>query len=198
MPCSQPGRLWNIRFGQGGNGFRRQRIDADRAGDVFDALLTAILEGESQAVAYLLAHRSRDADTARLCQAFQARRDVHRIAEKIPVLDDYVAEVDPDTKQDAPVFRDTGIALDHSLLGLDGPAHRLDRAGEFDQQAVAGGLDDAATVPGKTRVDQIAPACFEPGERSFLIRPHQARIAGDIGGNNRNELPFESLSRCGA
>src|SRR5215203_6092698 len=83
MPCSQPGRLWNIRFGQGGNGFRRQRIDADRAGDVFDALLTAILEGESQAVADLLAHRPRDADTARLGQAFQARCDIHRIAEQI-------------------------------------------------------------------------------------------------------------------
>src|SRR3954451_25465619 len=64
MPCSRPGRLWSIRFGQGGNGFRRQRIDADRAGDVFDALLTAILEGESQSVADLLAHCPRDADAS--------------------------------------------------------------------------------------------------------------------------------------
>jgi hypothetical protein len=53
-------------------------------------------------------------------------------------------------------------------------------------------------VPGETGVDQIAPACLEPSERSFLVRPHQARIAGDIGGNNRNELPFSSLIRCGA
>src|SRR5215217_5783017 len=27
---------------------------------------------------------------------------------------------------------------------------------------VPGGLDDTATVPGKTGVDQIAPACLEP------------------------------------
>ena len=52
---------------------------------------------------------------------------------------------------------DIGIALGHPALHLGGAAQRVDDAGELDQQAVAGGLDDAAAVLGDLRVDQLAP-----------------------------------------
>jgi hypothetical protein len=92
--------------------------------------------------------------------------------------------------KDAPVSRDIGVALDQPLLHCDGAAHRLDRTGKFDQEAVASGLDDAAAMLGNAGIDQIAPARLEPGERSFLVRPHKAGVASDIGSDDRSELAF--------
>ena len=95
-------------------------------------------------------------------------------------------------------FGDIGVALDHALLRLDGPAHRLDRAGKLNEEAVASGLDDAAAVPGDAGIDQLAPARLELGEGALLVRPHQARIAGDIGGGDRRDLAFGRLRSGGA
>jgi hypothetical protein len=53
-------------------------------------------------------------------------------------------------------------------------------------------------VPGDTGIDQIAPARLEPSKRSLLVGAHQARIAGDIGGNDRRELTFGRLRGGGA
>ena len=51
---------------------------------------------------------------------------------------------------------DAGVPLGHRPLHLDRAAHRIDDARELDQQAVAGGLDDAAAVLGDLRIDQLA------------------------------------------
>ena len=82
---------------------------------------------------------------------------------------------------------DAGVALGHRLLHLDRAAHRIDDAGELDQQAVAGGLDDAAVVLGDLRIDELAAQRFEAFERAFLVRPHQPRIPRHIGGEDRGE-----------
>jgi hypothetical protein len=145
----------------------------------------------------LFAHRPRDADAARFGQVFEPRRDVHGVAIEVLAVDDHVAEVDPDTEMDAPVVRNIGVALDHALLHLDRPTHRFDRAGKLNEDAVAGRLDDAAAAPGDAGVDQIAPARLEPSEGAFLVRPHQARVAGDVGGDHRGELAFGLRCGCG-
>ena len=82
---------------------------------------------------------------------------------------------------------DVGVPLGHRLLHLDRAAHRIDDAGKLDQQAVAGGLDDAAVVLGDLRIDELAPQRLEAFERAFLVRAHQPRIARDIGGEYRSE-----------
>ena len=51
---------------------------------------------------------------------------------------------------------DAGVALGHLALHLDRAAHRVDDAGELDEQPVAGGLDDAAAVLGDLGVDELA------------------------------------------
>jgi hypothetical protein len=48
--------------------------------------------------------------------------------------------------------RDRGVAGDHLALQFDRAAHRVDDAGELDEEAVAGGLDDAAAVLGDLRL----------------------------------------------
>ena len=72
------------------------------------------------------------------------------------LLDDHVAEIDADAKPDAPLVGHIGLAVDHPALHLDGAAHRVDDAGEFRQQAVAGVLDDAAAMLLDLRIDQLA------------------------------------------
>jgi hypothetical protein len=87
---------------------------------------------------------ARDADRARVSQAFEAPRDVHAIAIDVVVLDDHVAEVDADPERDALVRRALGLVLGHGALDLGGREHRAHCARELDQRAVAGQLDDAA------------------------------------------------------
>ena len=54
------------------------------------------------------------------------------------------AEIYADAQFDAIVQPDIRVALGHRLLHCDRAAHRIDDAPKFDQQAVTGGLDDAA------------------------------------------------------
>jgi hypothetical protein len=122
-------------------------------------------------------HRPRHADAAGLGEGFEPRRDVDPVA---TVTDD-VAEIDADAELQPPLRLDVGVALGHPALHLDSKAHRVDDAGELDQHAVAGGLDDAAAVRGDLGVAQFGPDPFEGGERALLISSHQPRVAGDIG-----------------
>ena len=81
----------------------------------------------------------------------------------------------------------SAVPLGHRLLHRDRAAHRIDEAGKFDQQAVAGGLDDAAIVLGNLRIEKLATQRFEAFERAFLVRPHQPRIPRHIGSEDRGE-----------
>src|SRR5712671_73268 len=111
-------------------------------------------------------------------------------------LDDHIAEVDADAQFDAAVRRDTGVPLGHRLLHFDRAAHRIDDAGKFHQQAVAGGLDDAPVVLGDLRIDKFAPQRLEAFERTFLVRLHQPRIPRHIGGEDRGETASGSHARA--
>ena len=90
--------------------------------------------------------------------------------------------------------RHAGVAQRHLALHLDRAAHRVDDAGELDQQAVAGGLDDAAAMLGDLGVDQFAAERLQRRERAFLVRAHQPRVAGDIGRQDRRQPPLDPLS----
>jgi hypothetical protein len=50
-----------------------------------------------------------------------------------------------------------------------------------------------------TRKEKAAPSAqpFEPFKRAFLVRPHQPRIAGDIGREDRREPSFDASWSCG-
>jgi hypothetical protein len=87
------------------------------------------------------------------------------------------------------------IAIDQRALQLDGAAHRVDDAGEFRQNAVAGGFDDAAAVLPDFRVDEQTADALQPFERPLLVRSHQPRIAHDIGGEDSGETAFDGLSQ---
>jgi len=62
------------------------------------------------------------------------------------------------------------VSLGHRLLHRDGTADRIDDAGKFHQQAVPGGLDDAAVVLGDFRIQEVAAQRLKAFERALLVR----------------------------
>ena len=105
-----------------------------------------------------------------------------------------VAEIDADAEADALGLRPIGVAVLHSLLKDDGAAHGIDDRCELDQDAIAGRLEDAATVLSDQRIDEFAPIAFQGGEGPFFVRTHQPRISGDIGAEDRRQPPLYPFS----
>src|SRR6266699_2301032 len=101
--------------------------------------------------------RPGNTDAAGLSERFQARRDIDAVAEDVAALGDNIAEIDADAKPDLPLVGHLRLAVDHPALHLGGAPHRVDDAGKFREQAVAGGLDDAALVLPDLRIEQLAP-----------------------------------------
>jgi hypothetical protein len=153
---------------------RANPVDPHRTRDVLDLLLAQILKEEGQPVAHVIMNRIGDEHPAGIGQGFDARGDVDAVAINVVVFDDHVAEIDADAQLDAVVRRRARVPLGYRLLDLDCAAHRIDDAGKFDQQAVAGGLDDAALVFGDFRIEELAAQRLEALVRGFLIRPSAA------------------------
>jgi len=167
-----------------------------RPRDVLDLLFAHVLEGDVELVADLVAHHPADADSARLGQGFETGGDVDPIAVDVALVDDDVADINADAELDALFRGHADVALGHPALQIDRAAHRVDDAGEFDEEAIAGGLDDAAAVFDDLGVEKLAPVALQCGERAFLVQPHQPRVAGNIGGKDRGKAalnPFLSL-----
>ena len=94
-----------------------------------------------------------------------------------------------DTKLDAALGRQAGVALDEADLHLDGAAHRVDHAAEFDEAAVAGSLDDAPVMRVDGGIDQIAAKPPQPRKRALLVRAGEPAVANDIGDQDRRNFP---------
>ena len=154
-----------------------------------------ILEGVGQLVADLVAHHPRDAEAAGIRPGFPAGRDIDAVAEDVVAVDDDVAEVDPDPEPDPAVLRHAGFAVDHRPLHLGGTADGVDDARELDQHPVASVLYDASAMLLDFRIDELAEKCLEPLVRSFLVHPHQARVAGHVGGKDRSQTTDRRHSR---
>jgi hypothetical protein len=134
-----------------------------------------------------------DEHSAGIGERLDRSGDVDAVAIEVISLDDDVAEIDADAQFDAAARRDAGVPLGHRLLHRDRAAHRIDDTGEFHQHAVAGGLvpgskpGDVAVVFGDLRIQELALQRLEAFERTFLVRPHQPRIARHIRGEDRGE-----------
>ena len=121
----------------------------------------------------------------------QPRGDVDAVAVDVAALDDHVAEVDADAQHDARAPRGkSALASAMPLLQFDRAVHRIDRAGELDQHAVAHQLDDAAAMLGDQRVQD--PCGDAPSSRrACRPRPlHEPAVADHVGGEDGGEPAF--------
>src|SRR5262245_12018291 len=124
----------------------------------------------------------------RLC--FQSRGDVHSIAVEVVSLDDHIAEMQTDTKDDPLRLGTFRVHLVHSLLKLDRRRQGVDCAGEFYERPVARQLDQPAAVSRDRWFKALASVRAQARQRSALVAPHQAGVADNIGGENRRQLPL--------
>src|SRR6266446_4510810 len=88
-------------------------------------------------------------------KCFEPCGDIDAVAVNVVLVNDDVAEIDADAELDAALLGDAVIAQCHFALQFDRARHRIDDAGEFDQQPVAGGLHDAAAMLGDPGVRQV-------------------------------------------
>jgi hypothetical protein len=167
----------------------RDAISMHRAGDVLDLLLALVLEREVELVAHLIAHNPADADPAGFGQGLEARGDVDAVAVDVALIDDDVTDIDADAKLDAPIGGRSRIARSHFALHLDRTAHRVYHAAEFDQHAVAGGLDDPPTMLGNLRIDQFAAFRGQSG-----LPPHGPNGSSALSAFYPNVEGWHSLS----
>src|SRR5215471_10794621 len=198
-PVGQRPRRCRIRedrrpFGPPG---KKSAIDPHRPGDVLDLLLAHVLERNGELVAHLIAYHPADADAARFSQGLKARCDVDTVAEDVVVVDDDVAEIDPDAEIDAPFGLHAGIACGHLALHLDRATNRIDHAHKLAKQTVARCVDDAAAVLPDLGVGNLSPQRLQRSERAFFVRPHEARVARDVGRQDRCEAPLDPFLRHG-
>ena len=85
----------------------------------------------------------------------------------------------------------------HPLLHRDRAGDGFDNAREFDQDAVAGGLDDAALVLGDIGIDQLAAQRLEARQGAGLVLAHQPAIPRDIGREDGREPALDPLCAQG-
>ena len=87
----------------------------------------------------------------------------------VAVLDDHIAEIDPDPEYDPLILGRPRIALGHTPLDGDRTSDGLNNAWEFDQDAITGCLDDAPLVFGDLGVDEFAAMGSEPCESAGFV-----------------------------
>src|SRR5207245_766734 len=85
--------------------FRSHSVHPNGPSDVLERLLAHVFEGEVELARRILPNAGRDANAARLGQAFEPGRDVNAVARDVAVLDDDVADIDADAELDAPILR---------------------------------------------------------------------------------------------
>src|SRR5215469_4822156 len=172
-------------------------MDAHGASDVLELLLSGIDEPGCDPIAYLAIDILGDVDATRLGDALQARRHVDAVAQQIVALDHNVPDMDADPERYPLVLGLIGVFSSHLLLHFNSTAHSIHYTRELDQDAVAGGLHDPATVGGNSRVDQLAPQRAQPRNRALLVLADQAAVPRHVGGKDRRKSALNRLSLHG-
>ena len=111
---------------------------------------------------------------------FEADGDVHVIAEHLVLVGHHIAHMDAQAEFHGAIGGEVAVALGHQRLHLDGGLDGANDAWKLEQEAVARVLHQAAAMIEDDRVNGASMG-LEGGVRARLVRPHHARITGDIG-----------------
>ena len=154
--------------------------------DVLQGARAERLKIRLDCAAHLVEYLAGDADAAGLRDPLEPRRDVDAVAIDPGLVVDDVTQVDADAEPHAARLGHRLVARRHDGLDLDRALGRVDHARELGQDAVAGGVDDAAAVAADQRQDHRLVR-LEVVDRRGLVLAHEPAVAGDVGGKNGGE-----------
>ncbi len=100
----------------------------NRARDVLQRLLTQVNEFNLCFAMKLIVDRRRNADAARLRDAFKTSCDIDAVSEDVVWFDDYIADIDAYTKSDTTIFRIGSCKFMDTGLKPQCSSNRFDRA----------------------------------------------------------------------
>src|SRR5260370_17321475 len=87
------------------------------------------------------------------------------------VFDDNITDVNADAKFDPLDLRHIDILFGHAALDFVGTSHGVDHAGELNESAVPGILDDASVMLGDFGIEKPLSASFQLRHRAFFVYP---------------------------
>src|SRR5712691_4253034 len=103
-------------------------------------------------------------------------------------------DVTADAKFDPLVLRHIGILFRHAALDFVGASDGVDHAGELDESAVPGILDDAPAMISDFGIKKRLSKSFQLRQRAFFVDPYQAARARDIRRENSRQSPLYVLA----
>src|SRR5260221_448794 len=135
-----------------------------------------------------------NANPTRLCDTFETHCNIDPITKDIIVCDDNITDVNADAKFDQLVLRYVDILFGHAALNFDGTSHSVDDAGELNESAVPGVLDDASAMISDFGIKKRLSKSFQLRQRAFFVDPYQAARACDIRRQNSRQSPLYVLA----
>jgi hypothetical protein len=135
-----------------------------------------------------------NADSARLCDPFETHCNIDPITKDIIVCDDNITDVNTDAKFDPLVLGHIGILFRHAALDFVGTSHGVDHAGELNESAVPGILDDASAMISDFGIKKRLSKNFQLRQRAFFVDPYQTARARDIRRQNSRQSPLYVLA----
>src|SRR5207245_10628522 len=142
-----------------------------RFGDILQGLRTHILKGDIYLAANLPVSVVGDANTTRFCDPFEPNCNINAITKDIIVCDDNITEVNADAKFDPLVLRHIGILFCHAALDVVGTSYGVDHAGELNESAVPGVLDDTSVMLSDFGIEKRLSESFQLRQRAFSVDP---------------------------
>src|SRR5450755_5166212 len=113
-----------------------------------------------------------NADTARLCDPFETHCNIDPITIDVIFVDDNITDVDANAKLDPLDLRYIDILFGHAALNFDGTSHGVDHAGELNESAVPGILDDASAMISDFGIKKRLSKSFQLRQRAFFVDPY--------------------------
>ena len=103
---------------------------------------------------------------------FKTHRNIDPVTKDIIVCDDNITDVNADAKFDPLLLRHIDILLRHAALDFVGASDGIDHAGELNESAVPGILDDASVMLSDFGIEKRLSESFQLRQRAFFVDPY--------------------------
>ncbi len=116
------------------------------------------------------------------------------VTKDVVLFNNNITDVNADAELDPLVLRYASISFGHAARNLDGASHGIDYAGELNERAVPGILDDASAMISDFGIKKRLSKSFQLRQRAFFVDPYQAARARDFRCQNSRQSTLDVLA----